>query len=78
MGVEDVLNKEILITAFKAGQRSQFKEEGHYTTVQFEIEGEKHVLFTGSQVLTDQLERYQEHLPFIATIRKINRYYTLT
>jgi ribosomal protein L31 len=73
-----VLNKEILITAFRAGQKSQFKEDGLYTTIQFEIDDEKHVIFTGSQVLTEQLERYQEHLPFLATIKKINRYFTLT
>ncbi len=77
MSIGDVLNQEILIRDFKRGQ-SKFKENTRYTTVQFEKEGEMHVLFTGSEVISDQLERYKEHLPFVATIRKINRYYTLT
>ena len=78
MGVDAVLNKEILILDFRAGNRSQFKEGGLYTTIQFEIDSERHVLFTGSEVITDQLQRYKDHLPFVATIRKINKYYTLT
>lgn len=77
MGINDVLNQEVLILDFKRGQ-SKFKENARYTTVQFEMDGETHVLFTGSEVISDQLERYKEHLPFVATIRKINRYYTLT
>lgn len=77
MGIDDVLNQEVLILDFKRGQ-SKFKENAQYTTVQFEMGGETHVLFTGSEVISDQLERYKEHLPFVATIRKINRYYTLT
>ena len=36
------------------------------------------VFFTGSEVLIDMLEKYKEELPFIATIRKIDRYYTLS
>ena len=77
MGIDTVLNTEILILGFKTGQKSQFKE-GSYTTVQFELDGERHIFFTGSQVITDQLQRYQANLPFRAIIQKINRYYTLT
>jgi hypothetical protein len=71
-----VLNKEILILGFKSG-KSKFKEGG-YTTVQFEMDGARRVLFTGSQVVADQLQKYQAHLPFRTVIQKINRYYTLT
>jgi hypothetical protein len=50
-------------------------------TIQFEYPdkpGEKHVIFTGSNVLIDQLKQYGEKLPFLATIRKKDRYYTLS
>jgi len=58
MGIDDVLNQEVLILDFKRGQ-SKFKENARYTTVQFEMGGETHVLFTGSEVISDQLERYK-------------------
>jgi hypothetical protein len=76
MSIDAVVNKEVLILGFKTGQ-SKFKEGG-YTTVQFELDGTRHVFFTGSQVLADQLQKYQANLPFQATVQKINRYYTLT
>jgi hypothetical protein len=76
MSIDAVLNKEILILGFKTGQ-SKFKEGG-YTTVQFELDGVRHVFFTGSQVIADQLQKYAANIPFLATVQKINRYYTLT
>lgn len=33
---------------------------------------------TGSVVLINQLEKYQQEIPFLATVRKIERYFTLT
>ena len=76
MSIDAVLNKEILILGFKTRQ-SKFKEGG-YTTVQFELDGVRHVFFTGSQVIADQLQKYAANIPFLATVQKINRYYTLT
>lgn len=51
---------------------------GKYLTLQIEIDGKKYVIFTGSDVLIDQMDKYDHELPFQATIRKINRYYSLT
>lgn len=76
MSIDAVLNKEILVLGFRTGQ-SKF-QEGRYTTVQFELDGTRHVFFTGSQVIADQLQKYQNQLPFWTTVQKINRYYTLT
>ena len=42
------------------------------------LTGQKRVVFTGSDVIIDQMEKYQEEIPFVSTIKKINRYYTLT
>jgi len=36
------------------------------------------VLFTGSDVLIEQMEKYGDQIPFAATIKKIDRYYTLS
>jgi len=47
--------------------------------VQFEIDGgEKRVFFTGSDILIEQMEKYGSEIPFLTTIKKIDRYYTFT
>ena len=77
--LDDVLNKEILIKDFDLKKSSYSKNEtGLYLTLQFELEGEIRILFTGSDVLIRQMQKYKEHIPFLATLKKINRYYTLS
>lgn len=74
--LDDILNKEVLITGFKVSE-SKFKQE-KYLTIQFLEDKIVHVTFTGSGVLINQLTKYAEHIPFLSTIRKINKYYSLT
>jgi hypothetical protein len=52
--------------------------KGDYISLQIEIDDEKFVVFTGSTVLAEQLEKYEERMPFIAKIVKIDRYYSLS
>jgi hypothetical protein len=64
-------------------KESKYKEETgrkRYMTLQFEQEGSEkpNVLFTGSEVLIGQIEKYREYLPFATKIQKIDRYYTFT
>jgi len=80
--IDDVINLDITVT----GQRikeSKYKEESgrqRYMALQFELDGEKgcKVLFTGSEVLIGQIEKYKEYIPFATKIQKIDRYYTFT
>jgi hypothetical protein len=51
---------------------------GKCLALQVEINGDRRVVFTGSDVLIGQLERYGEQIPFLAVVRKIDRYYTLS
>lgn len=79
--IDDVLNQEIIITGFDIkNSRYQKNNSGKYLTLQFkrDEDAEANVLFTGSDVLISQLEKYSEEIPFLATLKKINRYYTLT
>ena len=80
--IDDVLNVEILITAYRLKEsKYQRTSAPDCLTIQFEYPdrpGEKHVIFTGSTVLCDQMRKYKEHLPFLSTIKKIDRYFTLT
>ena len=80
--IDDVVNLEITVTGAKV-RESKYKEEigrKRYMTLQFEMEGSenKNVLFTGSEVLIGQIEKYREYLPFATKIQKIDRYYTFT
>jgi hypothetical protein len=79
--LDDVLNKPVIITAQRITASKYSKNEsGKYLTLQFHFpkDDEIKILFTGSDVLISQIEDYKEEIPFEATIKKINRYYTLT
>ena len=74
--LEEILNLEILITNFRLAP-SKIKE-GNYLTIQFENGGGTYIVFTGSEVLANQLERYKDKLPFYTKIIKRNRYFSLS
>lgn len=79
--ISDILNHEILITGFDIKEsRYQKNKSGKYLTLQFEKEGseEPRVVFTGSDVLIEQIEKYKDNIPFYATIKRIDRYFTLS
>ncbi len=77
--IEDILNTEIKIINFAIKEsRYPKNKSGKYLTLQIEKESRKYVIFTGSDVLIDQLEKYGNQKPFLATIRKINKYFSLT
>lgn len=77
--IDDILTQEITIKAFTlSDSRFSKNKSGKYLTVQFcGADGIDKVFFGGSDVLSDQLEKYKSELPFVATIKKINKYYTL-
>jgi len=75
--IENILNQEILILDFKV-KESKKKQDSLYATIQFKINDINYIVFTGSSVLIDQLEKYKENLPFHTIIKKIDRYYTFT
>jgi len=79
MKIDSVINRDILITGFKV-RTSKFKEEGssRCLTLQFMLNDQKYVLFSGSAILIEQMEKYGHEMPFTATIKKIDRYYTLS
>ncbi len=74
INIEDTLNIKLVVLSYSI-KKSKFKK-GDYLTLQVDIEGEKKVIFTGSIVLSSQVMKYKDELPFIAIIKKINKYYT--
>lgn len=77
----DILDTEVLITGYKI-RNSKFKTDGRhdtkYLSLEIEHDRKKYVVFTGSEVLIDQIGRYADKVPFLTTIVKIDRYYSLS
>ena len=74
--IADILNKEILVIGFRV--KGSKHNAGSCLTIQFMMGDERHVAFTGSQVLLDQCKAYEAEIPFIATMKRIDRYYSFT
>lgn len=74
--IADILNKEILVTGFRV-KNSKYNATS-CLTIQFMMGDEKHVAFTGSAVLLDQCKIYESEIPFITTVKRIDRYYSFT
>lgn len=76
--IESILNREILVIGFKV-THSKYKENSlQCMTLQFDIDNSRKVVFTGSSVMIEQVQRYKDQIPFYTTIKKIDRYYSLT
>jgi hypothetical protein len=72
-----VLNKEIVVHSFKV-EPSKFpkNKSGNVLTLQIEVSGEKQIIFSGSDVLMDQITQVnQEDFPFKATIIKTGEHF---
>lgn len=81
MKIDNILNQNIIVTGARISKSKYSKNEsGKYLTLQFKMHGEEkpYVIFTGSEVLISQIEKYKEQMPFEAKIVKINRYYTFS
>lgn len=76
MKINDILNEDLIILGYKINN-SKFNDK-ECLTIQFELNEIKHVLFTGSAVLKNQIEKYKDKIPFKAKISKINKYYTFS
>jgi len=77
--LDDILNAPVVVTGFRIRKTRYSKNDsGEYLTLQFEREGKRWIVFTGSDVLIGQIKQYGDEIPFETVIRKINRYYAFT
>jgi len=66
--LDDILNIELVITGYKiSGSKYGKNKSGKCLTLQIEVDGKKRVMFTGSDVLIGQIERYSENIPFMTS-----------
>lgn len=77
--LEEIVDKPIVVTGCRI-RKSRYSKNasGEYLTLQFAMEDKRFVCFTGSDVLIDQMKRYESEVPFEARIKRINRYFTLS
>jgi len=75
--IEEVLNKQIAVTGYKI-MESKHKQDSQCLQLQFDLDGERFILFTGSSVLAKQCEKYADKIPFHATIIKIDKFFTFS
>lgn len=75
--IDDILDKPIIVWDYYIW-KSHFKDsqDKQRLTLQIEVDGEKRVVFTKSEILIRQIEKYAKELPFEAKIIKPKRYYT--
>jgi hypothetical protein len=71
-----ILDKEIMIVDFRIAE-SKHRQNSKCLQLQFVLDGEVCVAFTGSVVLLDQIQFAQDRVPFLASVTKIDKYYTL-
>lgn len=75
--ISEVLDKEIEVIGYKINDSKQ-KVGTKVLILQFRLDGEERILFTGSTILIEQIEKYKDELPFLAIIKQVNKYYTFT
>lgn len=76
--IDRVLNREITVTDYKT-EPSKHHENTRCLTLEFQMNGNKHILFTGSTVLIQMIEKVPKgSFPFTTTIVKENEYFEFT
>jgi hypothetical protein len=75
--LDEVLNKQILITDFRI-RDSKRRAGTQCLQIQFLMDNDVCVAFTGSTVLADQMEFIKEKLPISTVILKIDKYYSFS
>lgn len=79
MKIDEVLNKEIIVTGYNINDsKYSHSNSQQCLKLQFELEKEKFILFSGSTVLLDQIEKYKSEIPFSTTIKKVDKYYSFS
>jgi len=75
--IDNILGREIQVLGYKIN-KSKYKTDSKLLTLQIILNKEERVVFTGSNVLIEQCEKYKNEMPFLAKIEKIDKFYTFT
>jgi hypothetical protein len=78
--IDKIMNREISVIKYKLKESKYPKNKsGKCLHMQIELSGNKHVVFSGSDYLMNQLEQIPEvNFPFSTTIIKSNEHFEFT
>jgi hypothetical protein len=80
--LNDILGKEIIVHRYRVkNTKYSDAKNPECLTVQFtfpEAPEELKIFFSGSSVLTRQLEQYKEKIPFSSVIKRVGKYFTFS
>lgn len=78
--ISKVLNRQIIVHSYKVEPSKYEKNKsGCCLYLQIELDGIRHVIFTGSDVLIEQIKQVPEsEFPFSTTICKTQEYFEFT
>lgn len=75
--IKEIIGKEIIVIGYKINP-SKYGDNKMVLKLGFKLFEENRVVFTGSKVLIEQIEKYKDEIPFITKIENNNDFYTLT
>lgn len=75
--LNEILNREIIITDFRITNSKQ-QENGKCLQLQFLMDGNVYVAFSGSNVLIDQIQSTKDKIPFKTVLVKIDKYFSFS
>lgn len=75
--LDDILNREITVLDYRFRHSTQ-RDGTECLQLQFMMDNEICVLFTGSSVLMNQIKEAKDNIPFVTTVVKIDRYYSFS
>lgn len=76
LSILEIINIEVLLIGYRLADSKYGKNK--CLTLHIELDGVRYIIFTGSTILTEQVESYKEEIPYLTTIKKIDKYYTFT
>lgn len=79
LSINSIINREILIIGYRLTESKYRKNNNSQClTLHIELDSKRYVVFTGSVILIEQIEKYKDEIPFLATIKQIDKYYTFS
>lgn len=75
--LDEILNKEILVVDFRL-TKSKKREGSDCLQIQFVCDGLVCVAFTGSSVLSNQIQSVADKIPFRTCVTKVDKYYSFS
>ena len=79
LSMSEIINREVLIIGYRLAESKYSKNNNpKCLTLHIELDGKRFVIFTGSVILIEQIEKYKDEIPFLATIKQIDKYYTFS